>query len=238
VIFAAALIRAGAALRRRQAVGGLLACVTLIPALAFLQHALGGRVQANWPAVIYPGAALAAACLGPALPSLWRPAVAMGLALSGLVLLQAAAAPFSLPRALDFTLIRLAGWQDLAGSVFVAQSQAHADFVAADEYGLASELAFRLRGPVLGVEKRWALFGLATPNLAGRTGILIRSDRAYGPPDPAPWASLAQIGTATRGRAGIPAETYRLYRVLGRAPGPPGPPAILLPANRALFNPS
>ena len=38
----------------------LLAALTLPPVLLFVQHALGDRVQGNWPAIIYPAAAIAA----------------------------------------------------------------------------------------------------------------------------------------------------------------------------------
>ena len=49
-------------LLRRDERLGLLACVTLLPAAVFCEHAIGGRVQANWPAIVFPGAVLAAAC--------------------------------------------------------------------------------------------------------------------------------------------------------------------------------
>ncbi len=224
VLFAAGTWRAWRGARGGAAAPGLLACVVLVPGAVFLQHALGGRVQANWPAVTYPGAALAAACLGAGAPRFWRPAAASGLAISAIVYLQAAAAPLALPRALDFTLIRLAGWQDLAGAVYAAELGAHADFVAADEYGLACELAFRLHGQVAGIERRWALFGLPPAALAGRTGILVRSVRAYGKPDPRPWSQMTELATVVRGRhegqTSVAAEAYRLYRVVARADWP------------------
>ena len=40
---------------RRDPAWTLLACLTLIPSAVFLEHALGDRVQANWPGLIYPG---------------------------------------------------------------------------------------------------------------------------------------------------------------------------------------
>jgi 4-amino-4-deoxy-L-arabinose transferase-like glycosyltransferase len=199
---------------RRDERAGLLACVTVLPATIFCEHALGGRVQANWPAVIFPGAALAAS----AMPKLrfWPQASALGLVIAAFVFLQAAAAPIALPRFLDFTLIRLAGWSDLAGEVFVAQSRGNFAFVAADEYGLASELAFRLQSKVIGVEPRWRFFGtLPTESLAGRTGLLVRSDREYGGPDRHLWSSITPLGSLERQRAGIVAETYHLFRVTG-----------------------
>jgi 4-amino-4-deoxy-L-arabinose transferase-like glycosyltransferase len=210
----------------RRPAPGLLAAVTLLPALVFVQHALGGRVQANWPSVLYPGAALAAALMA---APFWRPAVTFGAALSACLYLQASVASLALPRRLDFTLIRLAGWGDLARAADQARAAQGAGFVAADEYGLASELAFHMAGPVLGVAPRWALFALP-PSAAGTTiGILVRSDREVGLPDPARWPGAVQIGTTARSRHGVVAEQYRLYRV-GL---PRGVPAVLLPPHAA-----
>ena len=60
----------GTATRR----GTLLAALTLPGAAVFVQHALGDRVQGNWPAILYPAAAVAAAGLGG--PALAAPALA------------------------------------------------------------------------------------------------------------------------------------------------------------------
>jgi 4-amino-4-deoxy-L-arabinose transferase-like glycosyltransferase len=207
---------------RRRAEGFVLA-VTIVPALVFVQHAVGDRVQANWPGILYPGAALAAAL---AATRFWRPAVALGALIAGLLYTQAVAAPLGLPRRLDFTLIRLAGWDALAHAAAAARQAQGAGFIAADEYGLAAELAFRLRGPVIGVEPRWRLFALPAAPATG-TGILVRSDRRAGPPDPAIWPGATAIGTAQRARNGVVAEQYTLYRVGAPARGaaallPPG----------------
>jgi 4-amino-4-deoxy-L-arabinose transferase-like glycosyltransferase len=199
---------------RREARPALLACVTVLPAAVFLQHALGGRVQANWPAVIYPGAAVAAAALA---SRWWRPAAALGLAMAALVFLQAAIAPFALPRALDFTLLRMAGWSDLAGQVFVAEAREHAAFVVSEEYGLASELAFRMHEEVDSTDPRWRMFDVPRVSLAGRSGLLVLSDRDNRVPDRRLWASAELVGHMERGRHGVVAETYRLYRVTGRS---------------------
>ena len=199
---------------RRDERLGLLACTIVLPAAVFCEHALGGRVQANWPAIIFPAASIAAS----AAPSTkyWRQASGLGMLLAAFVFVQAAVSPIALPRWLDFTLIRLAGWSDLAGQVFVAQSRGNLGFVAADEYGLASELAFRLHTQVLGVEPRWAYFeALPQQPLAGRVGLLVRSDREAGEPGPSLWSSITPLGNIVRARHGVIAETYRLFRVTG-----------------------
>ena len=90
-------------------------------------------------------------------------------------------------------------------------------FVAADNYGLASELAHGLPGPVVGAEPRWDLFALPRAGSAGQTGLLVRSERRAGPPDPGPWRSIEPLGIITRSRGGVAAERYALYRVVAAA---------------------
>jgi len=210
---------------RRDPAWTLLAAFTVLPSLVFLQHALGDRVQANWPAIVYPAAAIAAAGLGGRWRRWFAPAAVLGFAMTLLVWVQGVAAPLALPRRFDPTLMRLGGWPALADSVAAAARREGAAFVAADNYGQAALLARLLPPeiPVLGVEGRWAYFDLpdATPAIDGQTGLLLRSARRADPPDAADWATLAPDGELVRDRGGVTAEAFRLYRVRGRAGGEP-----------------
>jgi 4-amino-4-deoxy-L-arabinose transferase-like glycosyltransferase len=221
----------GAATRRMRDPGwGLLAALTVVPGLVFVEHALGDRVQANWPAVIYPSAAIAAARLGGRWRRLVRPALALGLGLTLVVWVQGMAAPLPLPGGLDPTLRQLGGWDGFARAVAAEAHREHAAFVAADNYGEASILARLLPADiaVIGVEPRWALVNLpdGAPVMAGRTGLLIRSTRRAGPPDAAPWARVVPGDEITRARDGVVAEGYRLFFVTGR-PGTDAASAVL-----------
>ena len=201
---------------RRMREGGapsLLSTLTLPSVAVFLQHAFGDRVQANWPAIVYPAASIAAAAYA---GRWWKPAAAVGFALSALVYLQAATALLPLPRKLDVTLIRLGGWDGLAAEVAAREVAEGAAFVAADNYGLAAILARGVPGPVVGSEPRWALFNLPSAPIAGRTGLLVRSQRRDGPPDPGSWQSIEPAGTLVRTRDGVVAEGYTLFRVVAR----------------------
>ena len=204
----------------------LLAALTVLPAAVFVQHALGDRVQANWPAVTYPAAAIAAA----ALPwgGAWLGATALGGAITAAVYLQGVLAPLKLPAPLDPTLLRVGGWSGLAEAVAVQAARSGAAFVAAPNYGVAAELAWRLKRPmaVVGVDPRWALFDLpdARPTIAGRAGLLLA--QADEMPNPADWGTLLPMTEFDRTRGGVAAGRYRLYLVIGRA-GPE--PAALLP---------
>ena len=216
VLFAAGIV---AAVRRwRNPAWALLAAMTVPALLVFVQHAVGDRVQANWPSIIYPGAALAAAALG--WP--WRAAATTGIVLTGTVMLQATAAPVALPRAADPLLIRLGGWAELAHR---AAALRQGGFVAAENYGVASLLAFYLPGVgVLGAEPRWATIDL--PRAAPQSGVLLISTRRAEPPDPSVWADVTALPDLIRARNGVLAETYHAYRVTLRGT------AILLPEPR------
>ena len=202
----------------RRDIRALPAALTLLPAAVFVQHALGDRVQANWPAIVYPAAALAASTLD---TRGWhRPAIALGVAATAAVWLQAVAAPLPLGR-LDPTLRLLAGWDGLARELAELARREHAG-VAADNYGLVSALARTLpaKVPVIGVEPRWALFDLPSAATAGPL-LLLRSARRNDPPP----GGQAPIATLVRSRDGVPAETYRVFRL------PPGAASagVLLP---------
>jgi hypothetical protein len=222
----AVLCGAGLLLMLRRAWAGrgafmLLTALTVPALLVFLQHALGDRVQANWPSILYPQAMLAAACLEGRWQR-WRvPSAVLGFALTALVWVQATAAPAPLPMRLDPTLLRLGGWDALAGEIGAVAAREHAGFVASDNYGHAALLA-RLLPPglaVLGAEGRWALFDLPDAHalVAGQTGLLLRSARRDDRPDAANWAEVTPIDTIDRARDGMVAEAFRLYRVTGRA---------------------
>ena len=200
---------------RREPGGSLLAILAWLPLLVFAQHALGDRVQANWPAILYPTAALAAAGLG----RRWQlPGVALGLGLTGLVWVQASLAPLALPMRADPTLLRLGGWEQLAGEIEAVRRAAGADYVVADNYGHAALLARLLPGVVLGLDDRWALFALpdARAQMVGKVGVLVRSARRDEAPDLRDWAEVTPLGSRERARNGMVAEGFRLYRVIGR----------------------
>ena len=215
---------AGAWVRRRDSGAGLLVALSVPAALVFLWQATGSRVQGNWPAILYPSACLAAACLAGFWQRLVRPALAIGVLLSGLVLLQAAYAPFHLPRRTDPTLARLGGWDRFAAAVEQARVAEGADFVASEEYGLASQLALRLPPgvPVVAIGDRWDLFSLPGGPATGK-GLLIRSTRrGDGPPL---WPGARELpGLIARARSGVEAELYRLYAV---TPAPEASTALL-----------
>jgi 4-amino-4-deoxy-L-arabinose transferase-like glycosyltransferase len=206
--------------RRGDGAAALLSALVLPGAALFLWQATGSRVQGNWPAVLYPAACIAAAAHAPAALERWRrPAVVLGAALALLVYIQSAFAPVPLPRRQDPTLARLGGWEEFAALVEAERRRIGADFVAAEEYGLASQLALRLPPgvPVMALNPRWDLFDLPRP-APGVTGLLVQSERRDSAPD---WPGAEPVarpdGPLRRSRRGIEAERYRAFRVETRA---------------------
>jgi 4-amino-4-deoxy-L-arabinose transferase-like glycosyltransferase len=219
--------------RQRDAGAGLLLALILPGAVIFAWQALGSRVQGNWPAILYPSAAIAAAALLPASWLRWRiPALALGFAMAGAAYLQATAAPLPLPRRQDPTLARLGGWDGLAADLARAAAREGVAFIAAEEYGLASGMAFRLPPglPVVAMDPRWRFFTLPKPP-ENTGGLLIRSERrGEGPPQwPGATPIEGEAGRLIRARRGQQAEAYRLFRVT-TAPGQP--PNAVLPQPR------
>ncbi|MBB5372698.1 glycosyltransferase family 39 protein [Acidocella aromatica] len=187
----------------------LLLWLTLLPGAVLLEHVLSQRVEGNWVAVLYPSACIAIGTLPAALLARWRkPAVVLGFGITGLVYVQALAAPLPIPPRMDTAALQMAGWPQ-----FGAQLAAlHPDFIVADDYATAAALAYYappgLR--VVGFEPRWSYFDWQPASLYGEAGIMITHR---------PHAPCEQIGTLTRERDGKPVQTYRLCKYIALLPG-------------------
>jgi 4-amino-4-deoxy-L-arabinose transferase-like glycosyltransferase len=232
VLFGAGLVVAALDARTRDSAAALLALLALVPGIVFVEHALGDRVQANWPAILYPAAAIAAAGLTGRWARWRTPGVALGFVLTACVYAQAGFAILPLPAQFDPALRQLGGWPAFASAVAQAAHATGATFVAVENYGDAAELARLLPPdlPVVGIDARWAYFALpnATAVIDGRPGLLIRIARYAGAPNESDWAYIGPPSPLprTRTRRGMVAEEYRLYPVVG---GVGTTPAVVLP---------
>ncbi|HLY91394.1 MAG TPA: glycosyltransferase family 39 protein [Acetobacteraceae bacterium] len=192
--------------RSRDPAWTLLAVLTIPGAILFLQHALGDRVQGNWPAIIYPAAAIAATQLRTDVwRRLWSPAIALGFAITLLAYVQALFAVLPLPLRLDPIALILSGWDRLAAQVDAIRQETGAQYIAADQYGVAAELAYALKAPVVGLEPRWAMFDLPRAPIAGQVGVLVQTG---GDLDRTLWSSVTELAVAKRG-----IQTFGIYRV-------------------------
>jgi 4-amino-4-deoxy-L-arabinose transferase-like glycosyltransferase len=216
--------------RDRDPTSTLLTALTVPSIALFVQHAFGDRVQGNWPAIIYPGAVIAACALrGQAWQRLLYPGIALGFVITAVVYLQAGLDLLRLPIGLDPIARQVAGWDRLAVEVEALRHKEGAAYVAADQYGTVSELALALPKniDVVGVGSRWSLFDLPKPQPGTKTGILLQSGDG-GPGDI--WSKAVPIGTVTRQHDSQIAERFALFRVTGAAKPDE---AVLLPRPRS-----
>ena len=205
----------------RDPAWSLLAALSIPPVLVFLQHAIGDRVQGNWPAIIYPALAIAAAgWLAERNNRAWIGASSLGFAITALAYAQALWGILPLPPRLDPIALRLSGWPQMTSATDNMRIASAAGFIAVEGYAAASELAWWSAPsvPVLGIDPRWTLFDLPTVSVAGKSGLLIRDARRTEPPDPALWAAAEQIGSLNRteGQAG-----FAVFHVIGATPAAP-----------------
>lgn len=142
-----------------------LAVIALAPLVFFAISAWRRSVEANWPAMIYPGAMMLLATSDRpwALGAWWRRGLWLAAVLLAVVTLQAWRPVLPLAPRKD-PIARAHGWTTLARAVDSVRASAFPDaavrtWVAADRYQDASELAFHLAGQP-------TVFAL---NLGGRT---------------------------------------------------------------------
>ena len=209
-----------AARRWREPGSGLLAILTILPAALFIEHALGDRVQGNWPFIVYPSAVLAASGLA---VFAWRRAVWLGLAMAVLVVIQASLAPIHLGRA-DPTLRLLGGWNELARAANQARIANGADYIVSETYDAATLLARALPGvKVIAMDGRYAFIDLpsGTPILRDGIGVLVTlvSRGTQRAPNAEVWSVQADLGVLERRRGGELADQYRISLVRWREGG-------------------
>jgi hypothetical protein len=202
-------------LRTRDPRWGLLAAMTVPSILLFLQQTYGGRVQSNWPAIIFPAAAIAAAGLT---GRFWRrliwPSAGLGLCLGALLYAHALSGWPSVRAEYDPVARNLYGWQGLAERAETARRDANAAFIAVEPYGIASELAFTLPPgtEVIGAGPHWSTTRLPRSQTGEKPGILVRPD-VYGGPDPTDWRDWTRLQDITRTSNGVVLQRYSVFLV-------------------------
>ena len=171
VLFTAGVVVATAmAARTREPGWSLLAAFSVPPALVFVQHAIGDRVQGNWPVILYPAAAIAASGLT---VRIWRRSVYPSAdVLWGLRLPRCSMRTRRIAHGLRSAAIAIR-WSDsysagtsLAAHAEATREAAGADFIVAEPYAVAAELAWALPD---GVEV--AGIRVAGTEVVGRAGL-------------------------------------------------------------------
>jgi 4-amino-4-deoxy-L-arabinose transferase-like glycosyltransferase len=197
---------------------------TSLPFLAYLiLHSLHDRIQAHWPAPVYPALAICAAFAaeGPgrrwsALRGLVAP-FGLGVVAVGavLVLLPMVGVPLRFDPALP-----LRGWLRFAQTLEATRRRTGAAWVGTTSYGLAAQLSDQpaLEAPVLQISERARWSRLTTGNAAAldRPGLVTDLTRRV---DPAIlnqcFASARPLGVLNRGLPGEKTKAYAVYLVAG-----------------------
>lgn len=146
-----ALVRRSIGERHAQ---GALVVALIVPLLGyFIVHATHDRVQANWPAPIYPALAMCAAVavcrIRPARTGtrLATAATALGLAcVAGLYM--HAFAPLYVRDNLKDPILQLHGWRQTVQEIESLRQQSGAEWIATTNYTTTARLAFELGGRV------------------------------------------------------------------------------------------
>lgn len=206
--------------------------VTSLPlAAVLLLHALHERVLGQWPAPLYPAAALLAALGVERLPALaptarrWLRPLARAVAPAGLavalLLYGYAALPLG-PLPLREPTWQMRGWPPLAEAVAGAAGAAGAAWIATPTYALTGQLSLALPAgpPVLQLNQRLRYASLPPPEpaLLRRPALFVtEAGRDYGWLLRPLFAERRLLGTLERMEGGVTLATYEVWRLDGFA---------------------
>ncbi|PVB63116.1 glycosyltransferase family 39 protein [Labrenzia sp. 011] len=216
-----------ASLRRRENAASLL-LLTVLPFLVYLlYHALHARVQANWPAPLFPAFAMMAAVFvaGRAPGSrVWRGiatgGVVLGLMVAFVVQVHAVH-PLTGQFARKDPTFQLRGWPEIGARIRDLAAGEEAAFVVTTSYGLNGQLDFLLSDavPVVQITERIRYLMQPDPEetLFDRPGLYVtekRRDKA-GQVEKS-FRTVEKIAELERTVKGVRLEDLVVYRVEGR----------------------
>jgi hypothetical protein len=208
----------------------------ILPFLLYLFiHSFHDRVQANWPAPLFPGLCLLAvvgsnSCdkgrIRHALQKLVDYTAPIGIGLSVFVLIIASYPSTLIPKSLDMTK-RLSGWEQLSRVVQREQIKDGASWIATDSYVMTGTLAYELRktpliSPIIPLRERIRYENLPhlAPSLLQSPGLyvtLTRSDCSEKLKEF--FSGVSLVGSVDRVVRERTLGTYKLYR-LGKPKDP------------------
>ena len=215
----------GVARKDRRSAEMLLLC-GLAPFVAYLlAHATHDRVQANWPAPIYPALGVLAAIGIGSLPASWgvhgdrlrRAALPFGFAITGLIYLHVLQPLVHLQGEKDPT-VQMQGWAAFDRAVEAQRQAVGAQWIATSSYATTGQLAFHEPSavPVVQINERLRYVNLPAPDPAilQAPGLYVELDRRV---DLGLLQRHFRVVTAlaplTRMSGGVAIATYGVYRI-------------------------
>ena len=228
VLAALGAVQLAKGLRRGESAASLL-LLTCLPFLAYLlYHSLHSRVQANWPAPLFPALAMMAAVFVASrsaefsnlAPYLAGFGVVLGLAVASLVQFHAVY-PVSGQLARKDPTFQLRGWPAIGAAVQNTASAEGAGFVLTTSYGLNGQLDYLLKDslPVVQVTDRIRYIMMPEPDtvLFDGTGLYVTDRRRNKADDLAKvFETVEEVAEVERLVKGVPLEQLLIYRVSGR----------------------
>jgi hypothetical protein len=198
------------------------ACVAAPFALYLLIHSLHDRVQAHWPAPLYPIAAICAAAGAERMAGRWqfvaRAALPFGIAVGGAAL-AVLAAPGAWFGRYDLAL-PVRGWTAFTSRLEDLRVANGASWVGTTSYGLAAELADEpgLHAPVVQLAERERWRGLAHPGTEtlSAPGLIVDLGRRLNPAHMAGcFSTVTPLGDVRRGDQDETGKVYAAFAVSG-----------------------
>ena len=220
-------VRLAKGLRAKQNAASLL-LLTVLPFLFYLlYHSLHARVQANWPAPLFPAFAMMAAVFAANPPSgrrflQWVAPVGAILGLAVAVLVQLHAVwPVTGHFARKDPTFQLRGWPEIGSQLRDLADREGAAFVATTSYGLNGQLDFLLKDdvPVIQLTERirYIMSDAPDPALFDQPGLYVAIERRDRSDNLKQKFKTVEERTAlTRRVKGVPLETLTVYRIDGR----------------------
>jgi 4-amino-4-deoxy-L-arabinose transferase-like glycosyltransferase len=191
--------------KRTYPIGGIvLLLATVLPLIIYMAvHSFHEQIQGHWLAPIFPTlAVVAAAAASTPLAERWSGLRAIvfpvGVALSLIGIVIAANPGNLISYRIDAGQV-IRGWDEVAAEADTMRKAAGADWIAVTHYGVASEIAYHLRGkgvPVVPIaeRERYAYAPSPDPALLGKPALIISLTDFSGPC----FAEIRKLGTIAR----------------------------------------
>ena len=201
--------------------------LTVLPFLAYLVfHSLHARVQANWPAPLFPAFAIMAAVFV-ACPNGWdawwrrlsTAGIALGVAVAVAIQIHAVT-PLTGTLARKDPTFQLRGWPEVGAELRRIAEETGAAYIATTGYGLNAQLAYLFRDelPVIQLDERirYAMLPPPDPALFRKKGLYVTVERR----DRSEWlkeiyGAVKKIASLTRSVDGTFLEHIEVYEVPG-----------------------
>lgn len=210
---------------KQEAPASLLILLVLPFLVYLLIHSLHARVQANWPAPLFPAfAMLAAACVTTCnwRPGFWRRwsvvGVILGLVVSVVVQIHAVD-PLTGHFGRKDPTFQLRGWPEVRDQLAEVIKKEDAAYLATMSYGMTGQMAFAYRSqnlPVIQLDERLRYAMMPTPSaeLFSKPGLYVATNRRdRSAMLKAVYANVQRVATIPRQVAGKRLEDIVVYRV-------------------------